>query len=86
MNEQDTQNQIAILTPAQIKRIVEQVIWEAKNLPKEPKEEEDLLTSKEIQKLLNIGNSTMHRYINEGKLKPIRYGRKLLFKKSEIMK
>jgi excisionase family DNA binding protein len=85
MNEQDTQNQIAILTPAQIKRIVKQVIWEAKNLPQEPKEEE-LLTSKEIQKLLNIGNSTMHRYINEGKLKPIRYGRKLLFKKSEVLK
>ena len=85
MSLQYTQSQIVILTPEQIKNLVSQVIEETKNLPQEPKEEE-LLTSKEVLKILKVTNSTMHRYINEGKLKPIRYGRKLLFKKSEIIK
>ena len=85
MSLQYTQSQIVILTPEQIKNLVSQVVEETKNLSQEPKEEE-LLTSKEVQKILKVTNSTMHRYINEGKLKPIRYGRKLLFKKSEIIK
>lgn len=86
MNTQNTLNQFAILTPEQIKNLVTQIIEETKNTTKEQNQSDELLTSKEVQKILKVNNSTMHRYINEGKLKPIRFGRKLLFKKSELIK
>lgn len=78
-------NEIIVLTPAQIKNLVSQIIAETKNNPQPEKEEQVYLTSKETQEFLNIGNSTMHRFINEGKLKPKRFGRKLLFLKSDLL-
>ena len=79
-------NELIILTPAQLKNLVSQIISETTNIPKPEKEEEVYLTSKEAQEFLKIGHSTIHRFINIGKLKPVRFGRKLLFKKSELLK
>ncbi|MCZ7610640.1 MAG: helix-turn-helix domain-containing protein [Ignavibacterium sp.] len=86
MELQTTQpSELIILTPGQMKNLVSQIIEETKNHPKPEKEEQIYLTSKEVQKFLNIGHSTMHRFINEGKLSPVRFGRKLLFKKSDLI-
>lgn len=82
---QQTQNELVVLTTGQIKNLISQIIAETTNNPQPEKEEQIYLTSREVQKFLNIGHSTMHRFINEGKLKPVRFGRKLLFKKSDLI-
>jgi len=86
MNFQNTSNELAILTKNQLIELIAQSISQAKAEINQPNEaEKNFLTSKEVQEFLNIKHSTMHRYINEGKLKPKRLGRKLLFDKSEII-
>ena len=84
--ELKTQNELVILTTNQLKNIISQIIEETKNKSKPEKEDEIYLTSKETQEFLKIGHSTMHRYIDIGKLYPVRFGRKLLFKKSDLIK
>ena len=79
-------NELIILTSDQVKNLVSQIIAETKNSPKPEKEEEIYLTAKELQQFLKIGHSTMHRFMNNGKLKPVRFGRRLLFKKSDLLK
>lgn len=86
MELQPTQSEVVILTSTQLKNLVSQIIEEAKNQPKPEKEEEVYLTTAEAQKFLKVGRSTIHNYINSGKLKPVRFGRKLLFRKSELLK
>lgn len=86
MNNIQTQSEVVILTSTQLKNLVSQIIEEAKNQPKPEKEEEIYLTTAEAQKFLKVGRSTIHRYIRIGKLKPVRFGRKLLFRKSELLK
>lgn len=85
MDLQHTQNELIILTPAQMQNLVSQIIEETKNTHKQPVPEDEYLSSKEVQKFLKIGHSTLHRFINSGKLKPTRFGRKLLFKKSDLL-
>lgn len=84
--QQTQQSELIILTPAQMQNLVSKIISETKNNSKPEKEEETYLTSKETQDFLKIGHSTLHRFINIGKLKPVRFGRKLLFKKSDLIK
>ncbi len=81
-----TENELVVLTTTQLKNLVSQIIEETKTNHENPKTEDGYLSSKEAQEFLHIGHSTMHRFINEGKLKPIRFGRRLLFKKSELIK
>jgi len=80
------QNELVVLTTGQIKNLVSQIIAETKNSTKPEKEDEIYLSTKEAQKFLKIGHSTIHRFMNTGRLKPVRFGRKLLFKKSDLIK
>ena len=79
-------NELVVLTAPQLRQLIKQVIAETNNSPKQPVSEDDVyLTAKEVQKFLKIGHSTIHRFINSGKLSPVRFGRKLLFKKSDLL-
>lgn len=84
-SDQLIQSELVILTTNQLKNLVSQIIAESNNSPKQPAPEDEYLSSKELQKFLKIGHSTVHRFINNGKLKPVRFGRKLLFKKSDLL-
>lgn len=86
METLQTQNELIILTTDQMKNLVDKIISETKNNSKPEKEKEIYLNTKEAQEFLKIGHSTIHRFINTGKLKPVRFGRKLLFKKSDLIK
>jgi excisionase family DNA binding protein len=79
------QNEIVVLTSGQLKNLVSQIIAEFKNTAA-PISEDEFLSSKEVQQFLKIGHSTLHRFINDGRLQPVRLGRKLLFKKSDLLK
>ena len=87
MELQQTQNEVIVLTTNQMKNLVSQIIAETKNTRPAPVSEDDTyLTSKQAQEFLKIGHSTLHRFINDGRLQPVRFGRKLLFKKSDLLK
>lgn len=86
MNFQSTSNELAVLTKNQLIELIAESISQAKAESDTPQEAEKLfLTSRELQEFLSISHSSMHRFINEGKLKPKRLGRKLLFDKNEII-
>lgn len=79
-------NELVVLSKDQLINLITQSISQAKaESDKSQEAEKVFLTSRELQEFLNIGHSTMHRYINEGKLRPKRLGRKLLFDKSEVI-
>ncbi|MCX6154922.1 MAG: helix-turn-helix domain-containing protein [Candidatus Kapabacteria bacterium] len=48
--------------------------------------EADLINAKEAQKILNCSFGTLVNYRKSGKLQARRFGRKLFFSKSEILK
>lgn len=78
--------QVAILTEDQLKTLLQEVAEQAaKNVLPKPQDEEVYLSSAEVQNFLKIKHTTMHRLINEGKLKPFRLGRRLLFKKADLI-
>ncbi|HMN16288.1 MAG TPA: helix-turn-helix domain-containing protein [Ignavibacteriaceae bacterium] len=78
--------QVAILTPEQLKTILKEAIEQtAINILPKPADEEVYLSTKEVQNFLKIKRTTVHHYINQGKLKPIRIGKKLLFKKADLI-
>ena len=82
----NTSSELAILTKSQLLDLIILGIAQSKDeASQSDKPEKVFLTSKELQAFLNIKHSTMHRYINEGKLKPKRLGRKLLFDISEVI-
>lgn len=85
---ENQKSELVILTPGQLKQLVRQVISETANNKSgaADNEEEKFLSAKEAQEFLKIGHSTLHRFINTGKLKPVRFGRKLLFRKSDLLK
>jgi excisionase family DNA binding protein len=43
-----------------------------------------MLTSKEVRERLRIGRATLYRWIDQGKLKPYKFGRNLKFDEKEI--
>lgn len=43
-----------------------------------------LMTLKEVAKELRVTTRTIHNYINSGKLKTIKIGKKVLIKESEL--
>lgn len=82
-------NGVILLTPEQLKHLLNDVLIQNQKTPTPIKEEslDDIyLTNKEVQRLLNISHVTVFDWINKGKLKPVRIGRKLLFKKADLIK
>jgi excisionase family DNA binding protein len=86
MQTSQTPNELIVLTTGQIKNLVSQIIAESNNSPKPEKEDEIYLTTKEARNFLKIGHTTIFEYMKKGRLKPVRFGRKLLFKKSDLIK
>ncbi len=78
--------EIIILTPPQLETLISQVFEKARSQPETKEEEAVFLEMKEVQKFLKVGRTTIHNYIKTGKLRPVRIGRKLLFKKSDLLK
>lgn len=76
--------EIVLLSPSQLENLITQVVERVQNQAK-PEKEEKYLSTKEVQELLKISRSTLHSYIKQGKLRPIRIRRKLLFKKSDLI-
>lgn len=80
---------IVLTTPDQLKSIIAEVIKEhSSEIPTTKSDilEEIYLSNKEVQRLLNISHVTVFDWINKGKLNPVRMGKKLLFKKSDLVK
>jgi len=48
--------------------------------------EDEYLTRKEVMRLLKISESTSFRWQKKGILKPIKIGKKVLFKRADIEK
>lgn len=48
-------------------------------------EELKYLTSEDVMKLLHIGQTTLWKYIRDGKLKPYKIGHRNLFKRSDLV-
>ncbi len=44
-----------------------------------------LVTSSELQHLLNVGRTTIHKWMREGKLRPLSIGKQLLFREDDVM-
>jgi excisionase family DNA binding protein len=53
--------------------------------PKEEKQEE-YLTGKQVDSLLNISSPTRHKYVKDGLLNKHKIGGRVLFKRSEVLK
>ena len=53
--------------------------------PSTPSDAEEFLTREEVAKLYKISLPTLHDYCNKGILNPLRLGRKVRFRKSEVM-
>jgi len=68
-----------------ITECVSQVLTEQSRTP-EKKEEETLLTVAELSKYLGVSKVTIHIWKWEGKLPFYRMGRRVYFKKSEILR
>lgn len=67
-----------------IYRCVQESIQE--HLKMEPKEDDSLLIVDEVAKYLGVSKVTIHVWEKEGKLPFHRMGRRVYFKKSEILK
>lgn len=52
----------------------------------ENKEKPEMLTVKEVRDMFRISRTTLYNWIEKGKLTPLRPGKKLLFKRSDIEK
>jgi len=50
-----------------------------------PKQETELITTKEVCKLLGVSSSTLHIWRKQGIIKGFRVGNKVRFKKTEIL-
>ncbi|WP_050899193.1 helix-turn-helix domain-containing protein [Marinitoga piezophila] len=48
--------------------------------------EDEFLTKKEVAKLLKVSEVTIYRWSKQGILKPIKIGKKVLFKRADIEK
>lgn len=73
--------------PEELKEIMKQAIVEAnKGNSFKPGETDEYLSQQEARKFLRISNATMIRWKNQGKLPYYQEGRKVLFKKSELLK
>lgn len=85
--KQEMSDGLVILTQEQLKSLLLEVI-QSHNCEPQQKEKFDsdvYLTNKEVQRILNISNTSVFEFIKKGKLKPIRFGRKLLFRKKDII-
>ncbi len=55
------------------------------DFPKEEKQDE-YLTGKQVDQLLNISSPTRHKYVKDGLLKKHQIGGRVLYKKLEVLK
>jgi excisionase family DNA binding protein len=84
------QIQITNMSPEELKELVKECIKESISKQEEPKtgkekNEEQFLSVKEVQELLKISKVTIHSWKKKGKIKPHSIGRKIFFKKSQII-
>ena len=49
------------------------------------KEDNELLTKKELMEFLSISNTTVKNYVDKGYLKPLGMDRRVWFKKSDVL-
>ncbi|MBS2210264.1 helix-turn-helix domain-containing protein [Carboxylicivirga mesophila] len=75
----------------ELKQIFREIIQEellelnSQSTPPNIREEKDILTRKEAMELLNCSHSTLYRYQKEGEVPYFKIGKKVLFKKSELL-
>lgn len=67
----------------QITKEIEKVLL--KREEEKEKKNECLLTRKEAAKFLKINLSTLHNYCKQNKLKPLGLGKRVYFKKEELL-
>lgn len=76
------------MTPEELKEIVYATVKEVlSEIREEQKHEEPdtLLTRKEVAKLLRISLTTVHFWSRDGKLRSYRNGRKVYYKRNEVL-
>ncbi|MGQ8335812.1 helix-turn-helix domain-containing protein [Sunxiuqinia sp. A32] len=76
------------LTPQELKEMIHITVKAALSEFKEelrPKEPEELLTRKEVVKLLQISLTTLYHWTRDGKLKQYKTGGKVYYKKNEVL-
>lgn len=70
---------------SQIDGLIENRLKSFNPKPFTPSDAEEFLTREEVAKLYKISLPTLHDYCNKGILSPLRLGRKVRFRKSEVM-
>lgn len=81
----ETKEAFAIISLSDLRAIMRECITEAR-AGQEPKQDE-LITSKEVQKLFNITPVTLWKWNKRGYLNPIKIGgKKLYYKRADVEK
>ncbi len=79
-------DEIIVVSIDKLKKIIQDCLSEiGKNQTSKELDKDVFLSSKETCRALQICPATLHAWIKKGKLKPRRFGRKLLFNKNEIL-
>lgn len=74
------------VTPADLKEFALTIIEEAKKMAKAEKESEDYITLDEAMKICGVSRNTLWRWNRDKYLCNVKFGRKILYKKSDIDK
>lgn len=82
-----TETRVIDLTVGELQEILnENIESRISNLkPQQPNDEEELLTIKEASKFLKISVVSIHKWKKQGKIKYLRIGSRIRFRKSEIL-
>ena len=68
------------------KKSAEMALESVRNGAKAADTDEKFLTPKEVTELLNVSITTLNRWEKSGKLTPVRFGTRVRYKMSEIVK
>lgn len=74
------------VTPADLKEFALTIIEEAKKMSKAEKEPEDYITPDEVMKICKVSRNTLWRWNRDKYLCNIKFGNKILYKKSDVNK
>ena len=82
----DGGNTVFMLTGSDLKEFALSLLAEARQQAQEKKEEDVYLSEDEVRERLGVTHSTLWRWSNSGYLRPCKWGRKNMWKESDIEK
>ena len=82
----DGGNAVFMVTASDLKEFAVALMEQARQHVQEEKEEDVYLTEDEVKERLHVTHSTLWRWSNTGYLRPCKWGRKNMWKESDIKK